>query len=212
METEQITWKPVATVRKYRGTDTTVEPYETIVSEGNILTDLGSHALWQRVTIGGATTSSWEGHLGESDATPWVGAYLAVGTGTTAAVSSDADLEATTTSVYYMHMSDGYPQFEDANSMDTAYASVDDPTKVVFFASFTTSVANFAWNEWGLVAVGTNPTENGANGSTITAEDTGGTFANRLFSRKIKAFGTKTSADTWTLAVTYTIGGQGGFS
>lgn len=205
MRQERIGWLPTATVEKYRG-GPSGDPYERIVRAGNVLTDLGANALWQALTDGGASTVLWEGHLGESDTTPWVGAYLAVGTGTTSATASDTDLaSAGTANSFYMTMTNGWPKYTEGDALNTAFGSLTGPGSVDFRATFGTSVANFAWNEWGLGAVGSNPNEDGADGTSVNFTDTGGTFSNRMFSRKVTSFGTKTSSDTWILTVTYTI-------
>lgn len=67
-------------------------------------------------------------------------------------------------------------------------------TTLNFRASFATSEANFAWNEWGLF-----------NGSGAgTAGPTGVVMLNR----KVESLGTKTSAEVWQLTVSITIAGS----
>lgn len=51
-------------------------------------------------------------------------------------------------------------------------------------STFTTGQANYAWNEWGIF--------NASSGST-------------MFSRKVEALGTKTSAQSWVLTATVTV-------
>lgn len=51
-------------------------------------------------------------------------------------------------------------------------------------STFTTGQANYAWNEWGVF--------NASSGST-------------MFSRKVEALGTKTSAQSWVLTATVTV-------
>ena len=200
---DRFLWHPVFRVEKYRGVWVPgAVPYEVVEGEGNVLTGRGANSLWQRIVDGGATTNAWDGHLGESDTTPWRGAYLAVGTGTTAATATDTDLgSAGTANSYYMTMVDGWPKYTEGVALNTALGSLTGPGSVDFRASFATGVANFTWNEWALGAIGTNPNEDGGDGTAVNFTDTGGTFDNRIISRKIKAFGPKTSADTWIFNV-----------
>lgn len=51
-------------------------------------------------------------------------------------------------------------------------------------STFTTGQANYAWDEWGVF--------NASSGST-------------MFSRKVEALGTKTSAQSWVLTATITV-------
>lgn len=197
-------------VEKYRGEVDPLmperPPYEVVNCYGNVLVKRGAYALWQRIVDGGGTTNGWDGFLGESDATPWAGAYIAVGNVGTAATSADTDLGAAgTANAFYMTMVNAYPQFTEAVALNTALGSITDPTSVDFRASFTTSVANFAWREWALGAIGTNPNEDGGDGTAVNFTDTGGTFNNLMINHKIYEFGTKTSADTWIVNATFVI-------
>lgn len=115
------------------------------------------------------------------DATPTVGvfdnsnAYLGVGDSSTAAAATQTDLQAATNK-HREAMDASFPTHTDGT--DEAAASV------VFKSTFETGDANFTWNEWGLF-----------NAST----------SGRMLSRRVFSGGTKTSSDTWTLTVTYTI-------
>ncbi len=55
---------------------------------------------------------------------------------------------------------------------------------LTFRSTFTTGEANFAWAEWGVFNASSSGT---------------------LFSRKVEALGTKTSAQTWQLTATVTV-------
>lgn len=70
------------------------------------------------------------------------------------------------------------------NTMDATY-----PTRatnvLTFRATFATTEANFAWNEWGIF--------NAASG------------ANSMLSRKVESLGTKPSSQTWQFTATLTI-------
>jgi hypothetical protein len=57
---------------------------------------------------------------------------------------------------------------------------------LTFVATFGTSEANWAWNEWGLF-------------NTATA-------AQGMLSRKVASHGTKASGDSWTMTATITVG------
>lgn len=95
-------------------------------------------------------------------------AHLGVGDSTTAFAASQTDLQAATNKL--------------RRAMDASYPQRS--TNVVTFrATFGTSDANWAWQEWAIF-----------NGSS------GGTMA----SRKVESLGTKTSASTWQLTVTLT--------
>lgn len=102
-------------------------------------------------------------------------AYLGVGNGTTTEASTQTDLQGGSKS--RKAMSATYPQHTDSTS-DTAAQTI------TFKSSWDTASGNFAWNEWGL----------------FNASSSG-----RMLNRKVTSFGTKTSADTWTLTITATI-------
>jgi len=184
---------------------------------GNVLTYGGASAIIQQLTTHGATggtttTKEWTaGHFGESDTTPWVGAYIGVGTSDTAATETDVDLGATgTANAYYRQMASGFPQYSDGDAIsagDAISTVTSDMATVSFKSSFATGHANFAWKEFCVCAIGTNPAAadaNGTAGTSTTLTDTGGTFSNRMFNRKVSDNGTKTSADTWNLTVNIT--------
>lgn len=102
-------------------------------------------------------------------------AYLGVGDSSTAAAATQTDLQAATNKSRKA-MQATYPNHTDGTASGNASCS--------FKSSWDTSSGNFAWNEWAL----------------FNASSSG-----RMFSRKVVSLGTKTSSDTWTLTVTYTI-------
>lgn len=102
-------------------------------------------------------------------------AYIGVGDSSTAAAATQTDLQAATNKSRKV-MSATYPSHTDATTSGGA--------SCIFKASWDTSSGNFAWNEWAL----------------FNASSSG-----RMFSRKVVSLGTKTSSDTWTLTITYTI-------
>lgn len=95
--------------------------------------------------------------------------YLAVGDSTTAFAATQTDLQASTNKLRKA-MDSGYPQ----RSSGT----------ITHRATFNTSEANFAWQEWG----------------TFDAATTG-----TMYSRKVESLGTKTSSQTWQLTTTSTL-------
>lgn len=165
---DSILWRPVLKVEKYHGDDLTHDPYETIERAGNLLTTAGLARITSLITAAGgqgATNTS---------------ARLGVGNSTTAAAVGQTDLQAAAGSAnrQFKTMDATYPQ--SANGV------------ITFKATFGTTLANFAWNEWG-IDIGT-PTV--ADGTTVAA---------LLLNRAVQALGTKTSAGTWVATATITL-------
>lgn len=96
-------------------------------------------------------------------------AKIGVGDSSTAFASSQTDLQASTNKL--------------RKAMDATFPSRS--TNVLTFTStFTTSDANFAWNEW----------------ATFNAASSG-----TMLSRKVESLGTKPSTQAWQFTVTLTI-------
>lgn len=72
-----------------------------------------------------------------------------------------------------------------ANVTHTDSPNASGAASVTFVSTFETTEANYAWNEWGIF-----------NAST----------AGRMLNRKVEGLGTKTSAATWQLTITLTLG------
>lgn len=145
-----------------------VSPFETVDGgqPGNVLTNVGIQRLQAQLI---ANTQLWT----------QARTALAVGTSTTAAAATDTDLLG------------GSKYYRVLDSIPTSGSQV-----MTFVATYGTSVANFAWEEWGVVVPG------------AAADYTSGTSkqANTvLLNRKVVNLGTKTSAQSWTLTVTITI-------
>lgn len=68
--------------------------------------------------------------------------------------------------------------------MDASYPTYGTSQKATWKSTFGTSEANFAWNEWGIF-----------NASS----------AGTMLNRKVNAFGSKTSAESWALTVDVTL-------
>lgn len=103
---------------------------------------------------------------------------IGVGTSTTGAAATDTNLLGTK----YFRVWDSQP---------AAASQV-----MTFVATFGTSVANHAWDEWGVVIP-----------DTATVYTSGTVLQSNyiLLNRKVVNLGTKTAAQSWTLTVTITI-------
>ena len=163
---EQLRWIAHWTIHKYRGDGT--DPANLYAVEeipGNLITYGGASALWQQL-IGSGTVTAFNN----------ANAYLGVGDSSTAAAATQTDLQASTNKIR-VGMDSTYPQHTDGTSSSTN-------ATITYRSTFGTSVANFAWNEFGLF-----------NAST----------AGRMLNRKVESHGTKASGDTWTLTLTISI-------
>lgn len=140
------------------------EPYDTVEIEGNLLVIGGASALWERLIGTGIT------------AFDNTNAYLGVGDSTTAAADTQTDLQAATNKLRKA-MDSTYPQHTDSTGTSGSKS-------ITFKATFGTSDANFAWQEWAVF-----------NAST----------AGRMLNRKVESLGTKTSSATWTLTITLSL-------
>lgn len=152
-------------------------PEEVTERDGNLLTYNGLAYILSVLT--GVTTTTTGGQIGSS--------FLPVGVGdsSTAATAADADLNAATNK-WYNPVDPSYPGVGAAG----ASAGV-----LTVQSTFTTGVANFAWNEWALFGT-TTPFNVGQ--STIPPVTT------ILNHKAPAALGTKTSANTWVLIATIT--------
>jgi len=130
------------------------KPYEVIEGEGNCLLNTGIDEIWDLVT--GAVSGA--SHIFDNAA-----AQIGVGDSTTAADATQTDLQAATNKTY-KGMESGYP--------------TSTSQKATFKASFGSSEANYAWEEW------------------VVKQSTSSICLNR----KVESLGTK-STGTWTLEV-----------
>jgi hypothetical protein len=158
-------WRVRTRVEKYFGKDANqiagCEPDEVVEGEGNLLLNDGITALLT-LLIGGATYPAFSN----------ANARLKVGNGTVAAAAAQTDLQGTSTA---------------EAPMDMTYPSIVGQM-VTFQATFGSSAANFAWEEWGI--------KNGAGAISATV---------KLLNRKVAASGTKDAGSTWTFQVAITI-------
>jgi hypothetical protein len=102
-------------------------------------------------------------------------AHLAVGNSATAAADTQTDLVGASKTRKAMDAT--YPLHTDSVSAAGAKS-------IQFRSTFGTAEGNHAWDEWGL-----------ANASA----------AGRMLNRKVQAFGSKTSATSWTLLITLSL-------
>lgn len=165
-------WRVKLHLAKFNGDDTTAEPYEVIEREGNLLMYGGVSCLWESL-IGNGTASAGSALTYFSNAN----AALGVGDSTTAATATQTDLQAATNKLR-KGMVASYPQHTDG--------AVAGSSSITFQSTFTTSDANFAWQEWGVF----NSSSAGVG---------------RMLNRKVESLGTKPNTATWVLTVTITI-------
>lgn len=139
-------------------------PYETISVPGNLLVNAGIQRLEDLlIAAGGQAYDATHSRIG-------------VGDDTTSASASQTDLQAGAGSTHR--------QFKLVSSGPTRSSQT-----ITWIATFGTSEANFAWQEW-CIDVGT------ADGTTITTP---------MLNRKVASLGTKTSAAAWQFTVTLAI-------
>ena len=127
------------------------KPYEVIEGEGNCLLNSGIDEIWDLVT--GASANHYDN----------TNAQIGVGDSNTAADPTQTDLQAATNKTY--------------KGMESSYPT-STSQKVTFKASFGSTEANYAWEEW------------------VVKHSTSAICLNR----KVESLGTK-STGTWTLEV-----------
>ena len=178
-----ISWRAEWAVAKYDAPAADVRagivaPYEVQHRLGNILTYGGGDIIWLGLKGGlSATTGLANTYFDNSNAA------IIVGTSGAAAAASDTDLSASTdTDREAAGMEATYPTHTTGSN---STANLD----IAFRAVFSTAIANFAWEEWGI----TNTTKSSAP------------LAGRLLNRKVEALGTKTSSATWTFTCTLSL-------
>jgi hypothetical protein len=168
---EAARWRADWRLDKYHGEVTAEDiaagravPYESVPVPGNILLTAGITRLLNLLAGAGGTAFNA------------TNTRIGVGNGNTAEAIGDTDLSAAAGA--------GNRQFKLVNGAPTVLTNT-----ISWTAVFSTSQANFAWNEFGI--------DNGtADGTTVVAP---------LLNRKVSSLGTKTSAGTWTLTVTITL-------
>lgn len=129
-----VKWHCAYRIEKRWGDDQSVEPYEVIEGEGNLLTNLGARALWDRLTGLAAPTLF-------SNANSYIGVGDNANADVTAA-AADTDLATAGANKLKKGMDASYPLNNGSQGID-------------FRATFTTGEANFKWLEWGVFNGGT---------------------------------------------------------
>lgn len=143
------------------------EPEESVEIQGNLLLNEGIQRLQDLTMIATVTSNQVAGN-------PWSNgnAFLGVGDSTTAEAATQTELQAATNRFY--------------KAMNATFPSRSSQT-VTFQSDFTTTEANYVWNEWAVAA-----------GAT-TASGAGFTSGTTNLNRKVASLGTK-STGTWTLS------------
>lgn len=162
MIVDKFNWNVEATVRRWDRSedhDAGLTPDSQDTYKGNLLLNNGIARLGSLLVGAGGTAYNA------------ANSRIGVGDSTTAASAAQTDLQGA--SKYF-------------KLVDSAGWSAQTGTWV---ATFGSSDANFAWEEWGI--------DNGSSsGSTVTTP---------LLNRKVTSMGTKASGSTWTLTVTITV-------
>lgn len=167
---DALHWDPILTIAKYddgeayeyaRNEGLPLPAPDTVETfDGNLLLNAGITRLLDKLI----------GNAGQVfDATH---CRIGVGDSNTAAAASQTDLQAATNKQWVL--------------VDSVSVSAQTLTAV---ATFTTGLANFAWQEWGI-------DDGTANGTTVTAP---------MLNRKVASMGTKASGATWVLTVTIVV-------
>lgn len=159
MITDSVKRKPIWTITKYKNDEDfkAGKWYEEDTIEGNILLNEGITRL-QNLLIGGGGTAFNNAN-----------AYLAVGDSSTAESAAHTGLQASSNKLY--------------KAMDATYPQISSQT-TIWKATFGTSDANFAWNEFTV-----------ANGNSDASDN---------LNRKVSAQGTKSAGQTWVLQLQIT--------
>lgn len=147
-----------------------ITPYEILVGEqpGNALVNVGINQLWARAVTAEQVWDSTHAGIGVGDSTTGVNA-------------TDTDLLGTN---------------KRYNQCDGSFPSAPGSQQMQFQATYGTSEANFAWQEYGLIIPDTTSTF--TSGATKPA-------SYLLLNRKVTSLGTKTSANLWVFTVTMTL-------
>lgn len=169
---DTLKWNVTFEVAKFDGPDADerarrpgATPDSVVKGKGNLLTTAGLDRLTSLLIAGGGQ--------GYDNGNTRIG----VGNDNTAAAVGDTDLGAAAGNTNR--------QFVDA---EATYPSQSDGV-VTVRSVFSTSVANFAWEEWGI--------DNGTtSGTTVVAA---------FLNHKVTSLGTKTNASAWTFTVTITL-------
>lgn len=133
---DPIRWICSWRLEKRHGDDQTVDPYEVIEGEGNLLMYGGASCLWECL-IGNGAGAGGSALSVFSNAN----AYIGVGDSTTAEAATQTDLQAAANKL--------------RKAVDATYPTHTDgviagAATVTFKSTFGTTDANFHWEEWGI--------------------------------------------------------------
>jgi len=181
---DAVRWRCQTEVAKYNAPSESVRagevyPDEVLDIDGNLLVYGGADIMWLGLKNGLSATTGLKNTFFDNS-----NAVIYVGDVNTAAAAGQVDLQATSESTN-----------RDAVAMEATYpihTTGDGSTanqNIVFRSVFSTSVGNFAWEEW---AIG--------NTTATTAP-----YKGRILNRKVESLGTKTAAATWTVTVTLSL-------
>jgi hypothetical protein len=148
---EKASWKAKWIVWKYKGKPKPENLIEKREVEGNLLLNEGINAIWTLVA-GGTET-------------PYNNANARIGVGDSNANADPSQTGLLGVNQYYKGMDQGYPTYGSGQ-------------KIVFKSTFSTTEANFAWNE-------------------VTVDN--GSASGKNLNRKVISLGTKTSDQTWVI-------------
>lgn len=161
---ESGTHHTVATIQKWDREEDKLagkEPDRVDVIDGNVLLNAGITRMCNLIVGAGGTAFNA------------TNCRIGVGDSSTAATASQTDLQAASNKQWVL--------------VDSA-PSVSGQT-MTFVGTFTSALANFAWNEFAI--------DNGTtNGTTVTAP---------CLDRKVASMGTKASGASWTLSIQITL-------
>jgi hypothetical protein len=152
---------PSAVLRELVG-----EPEEVQEIHGNLLLNEGIQRLQDLTMIATVTSNQVAGNSWSN-----ANAFLGVGDSSTAEAATQTELQAATNRFY--------------KAMNATFPSRSSQT-VSFQSDFTTTEANYVWNEWSVAASATTASGSGFTSGTINLQ------------RKVASLGTKTTG-TWTL-------------
>lgn len=141
---------------------------EITTQEGNLLMYGGASCQWETLIGNGTNTGS--GNLQYFNA---ANTYIGVGDSSTAEAATQTNLQATTNKLRNL-----------VSAVTHTDGVIVGSASCVFVATFATTDANFAWNEWGIF---------------------NNTSAGRMLNRKVASLGTKTSAAAWVATATLTL-------
>lgn len=163
---EGVRWHCHTKVEKYASDEDfeAGKTFDVVEKDGNLLMYGGASTLWERLCVITPVNSAFDS----------THANIGVGDSTTAEAPTQQDLAASTNKLR--------KAVDSVTHTDNTTSSAN--AQVVFAATFGSSDANFAWQEWGVF--------NAASGG-------------RMLNRKVESLGTKASGSTWVLTITLSL-------